>query len=383
MIKVIHSFPVWLPRTQTWMYNQIKFMPGRNVENHIVCKEREHIEYFSLPNIHCSHEHAKVRWLWDKVLGKLHINNYNGYLVATGKKIDVDIIHSHFGYIGWRDLKAVKKLEAKHVVTFYGHDLAFPKERERWARRYRELFENADLFLCEGPFMARKLVEIGCNEIKVKVQHLGVDLSELTCAPRALIKNHTLKVLIAGTFTEKKGISYALAALGKVSRNVPLEITVIGDSVARQDSVIEKRKIQQTTAKYELEDKITYLGFQPHHVLLKEAYKHHIFLSPSVTAKSGDTEGGAPVSIIEMMATGMPVVSTYHCDIPNVVNYDNPGWLQPEKDIDGLAKKIEWLYENPQHWQSLIDVGHNHIKKNFDAVKQGERLVDIYAALLA
>jgi len=74
------------------------------------------------------------------------------------------------------------------------------------------------------------------------------------------------------------------------------------------------------------------LGFQPHAILFEEAYKNHIFLSPSVTALDGDTEGGAPVTIIEMAATGMPIISTKHCDIPEVIKDGVTGFLANERD---------------------------------------------------
>ncbi len=71
------------------------------------------------------------------------------------------------------------------------------------------------------------------------------------------------------------------------------------------------------------------MGYQPHSTLFAEAYRHHIFLSPSVTASTGDTEGGAPVSLIEMAATGMLIVSTTHCDIPEVIKHGVTGLLAP------------------------------------------------------
>ena len=61
------------------------------------------------------------------------------------------------------------------------------------------------------------------------------------------------------------------------------------------------------------------LGYVSRETLREEAYEHDVFLAPSVTASNGDTEGGAPVAIIEMSASGMPIVSTNHCDIPSVV----------------------------------------------------------------
>ena len=83
-----------------------------------------------------------------------------------------------------------------------------------------------------------------------------------------------------------------------------LEIVIIGDNTLEPRSQSEKQKILQVIEKYGMQSKIRMLGFQPHCVLMNEAYKHHIFISPSVTAADGDTEGGAPVSIIEMAASG-------------------------------------------------------------------------------
>ena len=111
-----------------------------------------------------------------------------------------------------------------------------------------------------------------------------------------------LRVLIAGSFREKKGIPYALEALGRLQQEIPLEITIIGDASERGEA--EKLQILDTIKTHNLWPKTRMLGYQPHAILLEEAYRHHIFLSPSVTASDGDTEGGLPVSIIEMAATG-------------------------------------------------------------------------------
>jgi len=49
-IKILHFTEAWLPKTCTWLYNQIKFLPGE-VENHIVCKTIQNLDQFYLPNI--------------------------------------------------------------------------------------------------------------------------------------------------------------------------------------------------------------------------------------------------------------------------------------------------------------------------------------------
>ena len=79
-----------------------------------------------------------------------------------------------------------------------------------------------------------------------------------------------------------------------------------------------------------LRDKINYLGFLPYPQFIEESKKHDIFLAPSMRGSDGETEGGAPVTLIEMSAYGMPVVSTLHCDIPEVILDNRSGFLVPE-----------------------------------------------------
>ena len=117
-------------------------------------------------------------------------------------------------------------------------------------------------------------------------------------------------------------------------------------------------------------------------MILSEAFQHHIFLSPSVTASDGDSEGGAPVVLIEMMATGMPVVSTTHCDIPEVVDYGKGDWLVAEHDVDALASRLIWLIEHPSEWIQLIQQGREHVERHFDASVQGVKLGEIYSSLI-
>ena len=116
------------------------------------------------------------------------------------------------------------------------------------------------------------------------------------------------------------------------------------------------------------------LGFQPYSLLMKEAYKHHIFISPSITASDGDTEGGAPVTIIEMAATGMPIVSTRHCDIPEVVEDGVTGFLAPERDVNGLISNIQWLLKNNLSWEPILSAGRKKVEIEFDVHIQSEKL---------
>jgi colanic acid/amylovoran biosynthesis glycosyltransferase len=125
------------------------------------------------------------------------------------------------------------------------------------------------------------------------------------------------------------------------------------------------------------------LGYQPHASMIGEAYRHHLFLAPSVTSRDGGTEGGAPVSLIEMAATGMFVVSCRHCDIPEVILDGRTGFLAAERDVDGLVDCLLRAVRQPHSWGEFLNRGRVHIESQFSAIVQGERLADIYESVTA
>lgn len=381
-LSVIHSYPIWLPQTQTWMYNQVKYLPD-TIKAIISCEHVQNLDQFELPRIYASNSPLGLHYFLSRTLRKLGIQYRIGPITNITKQEGATVLHSHFGTTGWHNLIAAKRNQLKHVVTFYGLDVnKVPQQHPVWRKRYTQLFEEADLFLCEGPYMARSLAAQGCPANKIRVHHLGIPLENLSFQPRKWRQGETLRVLIVASFREKKGIPDALLALGKIKDQVDLEITIIGDASKENSSQNEKRRILTLIESLELTSRVRLLGYQPYKVILAEAFRHHIFLSPSVTASDGDSEGGAPVVLIEMMATGMPIVSTTHCDIPEVVEYGKKDWLVAEHDVDALANRLIWLIEHPGEWTQLTQQGRYHVERHFDASVQGLKLSEIYFSLI-
>jgi colanic acid/amylovoran biosynthesis glycosyltransferase len=226
--------------------------------------------------------------------------------------------------------------------------------------------------------MARCLLDLGCPKQKVRVHHLGVEVDRIPFRFRTWDRRDPLRVLIAASFREKKGIPYALEALGHLHAEVSLEITIVGDASPESGSESEKGKILATIEKYCLQTKVRMLGYQPHSSLLEEVLKHHLFISPSVTADDGDTEGGAPVTLIEAAATGMPIISTTHCDIPEVISHGVSGLLAEERDVEGLITYLKWLIHHTDHWKGMGKAGRKRVETEYNARMQGEELACIY-----
>lgn len=379
-LRALHYSNVWLELTQTWLHNQIRLLPAW-VENHIVCRSIHNEATFPLPNIHCLKRDSMPWYLWTKAAWGLGFGQYNGYMGSVLDRVKPHVVHSHFGNSGWMNARLVAKRGLPHFVTFYGQDVSMlPREKPAWRSRYHELFHTPGTrFLCEGGHMVRELIQLGCPPEKASLHRLGVEVDSIRFQTRAWNRNEPYRVLIAGSFREKKGIPYALEALGRLRHETPLEVTVIGDA----GSAAEKSRILEVIARQGLTDRVKLLGFQPHRVFFEESYRHHLFLSPSVTAASGDTEGGAPVSLIEMVATGIPVVSSFHCDIPEVVLHGQTGWLAPERDVDGIVAAIRQWLANPDHWDSMVRAGREHVERNYASKTQAELLSGLYRKALA
>ena len=378
--KVVHQCSVWLELTQTWLYNLVRYLPA-HIENHVVCRRAQNLDHFPFGQVHALKRDAPLTYLAQRFATVIGRKQAQPFLARHLAMLRPAILHSHFGNNGWKVMRTAERFDLCHFVSFYGQDVSrLPKQNPAWVRRYRELFKSTQTrFLCEGSFMAQSLVDLGCERDRIQVHHLGVEVEKISYRPRQWQAGEPLRVLLAASFREKKGLPYALEALARLRSHVPLTITIIGDAGKASAAQQEKQKILDTIERHRLGDVTRLLGYQSQKVLWEEAYQHHLFLSPSVTAADGDAEGGAPVALIDMAASGMPVVSSFHCDIPEVIRHGETGWLAPERDIDAIVGAIEQWLDQPQQWASMLQAGRHHIEQHYDARTQGALLARHYS----
>lgn len=374
---VLHISPSWLPQTQTWLHALIAEQQRLGVSAHVVCQQTENRDQFPIRNLHSLEDAGAAYRLWDRGVRKLGLRHHLAFTVRAGKQAGATWVHSHFGDTGWHNLETARRLRVPHAITFYGRDVNMLPRDPLWRTRYLDLFRQGDLFFCEGPHMARCLQQLGCPADKIVVHHIGVRMADIPFRPRQWTPGVPLRILMACAFREKKGVPYALEMIGRLQHEVPLEVTLIGGAGPGY-SLREVNWIHEIIAKHRLEGKIRMMGFQPYSVLWEEAYRHHLFLSPSVTASSGDTEGGAPVSIIEMAATGMPILSTTHCDIPEVMRPETDRFLAPEREVDALLALAQGLIRD---WgalgEPLLRV-RRHLEREFDLTAQARKMMACY-----
>ncbi|QJQ94006.1 MULTISPECIES: glycosyltransferase [Halomonadaceae] len=300
------------------------------------------------------------------------------YLYNTALDIGpVDILHCHFGRNGTfgsylKKLGLVKKL----VVTFHGYDVSSVLKTSGSKHPYQSLFEEADLLLPVSERWKQKLLELGAPEDRIQVHRVGIDVDHFNFCER-YGKTKPLKIATTARFTEKKGIKYAVEAIALVRENNPalkIHYDLIGNGPLWKE-------IKSLVTSLGLLDCIKLHGALPHQKVQALLGQADIFMLPSVTAENGDQEG-IPVSLMEAMASGMPVLSTIHSGIPELIEEGVSGYLVPERNSEALAERIIYLSRNSHDWKRMGKAGRTKIDKDYNINMQNAKLLDLYKELL-
>ncbi len=376
---VAHINKQYFARSETFMYFYLSHL--RRV--HPICLSWGpfvNTDLFPFPPSDCYAVGVKpyaLRRLWPEVWQRLTRQRVLVERILQRRR--ARLIHAHYGPVGWWALPLKRALQIPLVTNFYGYDMApeLTEEGPDWPRRRQELFNEGDLFLVEGPFMQQRLIELGCPPEKIQIQRIAIKVREMPFRTRKPRADGKVVILFAGRFYEKKGLLYALQAVRDVWRSGRnMEFRIIGDGpLAPQVRTFVKEQ--------GLEGCVRVSGFLNYQDYLQEMQGADIFLHPSVTTADGDSEGGAPTTILEAQALGMPVVSTYHADIPHVVVPGKSALLVPERDSEALSRALIYLLDHPESWENMGRAGRAYMEMNHDIDCEGPTLEEKYFALLS
>ncbi len=298
------------------------------------------------------------------------------YTVTPVVSQPYDIIHCQFGTQGFRGMwfRAINSPNAKLITIFRGHDISqFVSKRGKQV--YQKLFQTGDFFLANCDFFRQKVVNLGCNPDRIIVHFSGLDVSKFTFKPRYFSPGDKMRLVTTGRLVEKKGIEYVIRAIAELSERHPnLEYTIIGDGPLKEE-------FQQLIQTLNIDSFVNLVGWKSEQEIIEILDQSQIFVAPSITAQDGDQD--APINVLkEAMAMGLPVVSTYHGGIPELVEDGISGFLVPERDTSTLVEKLRYLIENPDCWLEMGQAGRTYVENHFDLNKLNDRLIDIYQHLL-
>jgi len=373
-----HVVGTWLRGTENWIYDQVRFT--RRYRPVILAKHLSGPDRFPWEPVHSLSELGPARMLRQR-LARWRTGVYP-HLRRAAAREGAALLHDHFGHMGWVAYDLGRVLRIPFVVSFYGVDM-WQHERGLQGLRdnYRGMFAAGAGFIAEGPAAAARLVEIGAPAERVFIHRLGIDLERFAYSERPLAEGEPLRVLMAARFTEKKGMVYGVEAFCRAAADHPrLLLTVAGDAGSSAAERAIRDELHQIVATHGMEDRVRFTGFLPLAELEALTRTHHLLMHPSVHAAGGDAEGGHPVVLTQAAATGMPVLATLHCDIPEVVVDGRTGWLVPERDVDALTAALVDAAEHPERLAALGRAARRLVEARYDAAR--ETLDAVYDAAL-
>jgi colanic acid/amylovoran biosynthesis glycosyltransferase len=362
-LTVAHICPSYLPISETFIHRYLTSF--KSLRPLVLAGAVENLELFPLdaPLYDCSHRRCTFRWILNG-LGSRLAGDYDLYRRFLIKRHGAKIIHAHFGPTGYEALGLKRSTGLPLVTTFYGYDMSSLPKKNGWMAKYAELFETGDLFLVEGSHMKQKLVELGCPKEKVDIQHIAIDTEQFAFRKRLPKSDGSVILFFCGRFTEKKGLLYALKAFETVQRKFQsIRFRIVGDGEQRPE-------VEQFIKQYSLSGVVDLLGYQSHTVVAQEIDRADIFIQPSVTAANGDTEGGAPTILLEAQASGIPVLTTWHADIPEVTLSGKSALLSEERNWEDLAQNLEFMIQHQTKWVEFGEAGRKHIEDNYNIAKE-------------
>lgn len=244
------------------------------------------------------------------------------------KKYAIKTCYAEFGPVGAGALKACKKSDVNLIVNFHGYDAFRLDILNDYKSQYQALFEYCKSIVVVSQSMREHIQALGCAEDKLVYMPCYPDpkFGQLNYSPSQK------RITFIGRFVEKKAPWLLILAFREVlSQHPDAELWMVGDGPLKSicESTVNALNIPN----------VTFTGMVAHDELNSVFASTMVYAQHSIIAANGDREG-TPVSIMEALSAGIPIVSTRHEGIQDIINSDEVGLLIDEQDVLGMAKAI-------------------------------------------
>ena len=285
----------------------------------------------------------------------------------------IEAVLAEYGETGVQVMDAAALAGIPLIVHFHGYDASVTSVLEEHRETYPRMFGIASAIIAVSRSMQRKLIELGAPEERVYYNPYGVDADQFCGADPGAAPPLFIAV---GRFTEKKAPQITISAFARVLNACPnARLRMIGEGPLMEQCQALANNLGISSA-------IAFLGVQDHSVVKREMQNARCFVQHSVVAPSGNCEG-TPVSVLEAGATGLPVVSTRHAGIPDVVLEGQTGFLVDEGDSSGMADRMIQLAEQPELAGIMGSAARKHITGNFSKDHRMGNLWNIIESCIA
>jgi colanic acid/amylovoran biosynthesis glycosyltransferase len=292
-------------------------------------------------------------------------------LAAHLRRSGAAVLHIYFGHIGVQLLPYLKRAQVPVVVSFHGADAGVDVAKRSHLELLRQVFDLATLILPRSQAIAENLADLGCPPEKIRVHRTGIPLDRFPFAQRYPPEDGHWRLFQACRLIPKKGIDTTLRAFALFLKQYPeAKLTVAGEGPLAVP-------LQELAEDLHIASRVSFPGFVSQAKLRDLFYQSHLFLHPSVTGPDGDREG-VPNAMLEAMASGLPVLATWHGGIPEAVQHGETGFLTPEHAHQALADAMLYLASEPDQYAAMSANASRAMAGNWEIHAQTRLLESLY-----
>jgi glycosyltransferase involved in cell wall biosynthesis len=347
----------------------------------VIAQKREQPGYYPFEPIYIVPKPAThfLRRLWFRQLRDAPWQISDGELRALEgilSKTDARLLHIYFGQIAVHLLPLICLWEKPSIVSFHGADVTVDMNKPAYREATQQMLDAVKLVLVRSDSLRRAVIQLGCDESKIEIQRTGIPLDEFPFRKRNFVAAASeWRFVQAGRLIEKKGLPVTLRAFAVFLRQYPnAKLTFAGEGPLLG-------QLRDLARELNLDGRVSFTGFISQELLREIYYASHIFLHPSQTGHDGNQEG-IPNSMLEAMASGLPVFATHHGGIPEAIENGVSGVLVPEHDHEKLAAALLEAAQDPGFLSGIARDGAEIVRKKFDLRTQARRLEEIYLRIM-
>jgi colanic acid/amylovoran biosynthesis glycosyltransferase len=297
-------------------------------------------------------------------------------LIGVLDEQKAELLHIYFGHIAVHLLPLIRAWAWPSVVSFHGADVMVDLEKPAYRVATQEMLNAVQLVLVRSESLGRALMNIGCPAGKIRLQRTGIPIDEIPFRAREWPRDGAWKFLQACRLIEKKGLRVSLRAFARfATSHRAATFTIAGEGPLRHE-------LGKVAAELDVADKVFFPGFVSQTQLRELFYRSHIFLHPSERSGDGNQEG-VPNSMLEAMASGLPVFATEHGGIPEAIENGRSGILVRERDAESLAHVLLERTSNPAGLAAMARNGAETVRQKFQQSVQTKTLEDYYLEAIA
>ncbi len=284
-----------------------------------------------------------------------------------------DVIICNFGWFGAQVLESANSLSPapKILTIFHGDDMS-RSLLANGGNLYSDLFDQRQMLLPVSDFWSERLQQFGAREEDIFVHRMGVKTENFKYAPKTRSNTDPFKLVTVCRFVEKKGLEYAIRGFAKAVSQAP-DLTMRFELIGSGPLEASLKALVRDLGISEL---VSFSGALPHKEVAHALARSDALVLPSVVSEDGDMEG-IPLSLMEAMASGVGVISTYHSGIPELIENGVSGLLAQEKNCDQIADHILTLARNPELAVTLTRNAREVIEEKFNSTKLNDQLEEL------